>query len=165
MQTKTRAKHTPLGKALEACGLTYPELATALGISIGTVNSKMTGRSRFTAAQARHLEREYGAEGVALVAEVERAFRIFRQGETQAEMDARRRESIQLVLVEDRVVEPDIMLRDDGRVDYFEPDDPNDTELYTIDEWKARFGEPGMASDRHGRMLGYFSTDPDYCEE
>ena len=161
----TRAKNSRAGRALEACGMNYADLATTLGISIGTVNNKMLGRSRFTAEQARHLQREYGAEGVALVDAVETAFRVFRQGETQAEMDERRRETIQLVLVEDRVVEPDIMLRDDGRVDYFEPDDANDTELYTIDEWKARFGEPGMASDRHGRMLGYFSTDPDYCEE
>ena len=39
------------------------------------------------------------------------------QRQKQEEMDARRRESIQLVLVEDRVVEPDIMLRDDGTVE------------------------------------------------
>lgn len=161
----TRAKNSRAGRALEACGMNYADLATTLGISIGTVNSKMHGRSRFTAEQARHLEREYGADGAALVDAVDTAFRIFRQGETQAEMDERRRETIQLVLIEDRVVEPEIIMRDDGTVIYVEPDDPNDTATYTIDEWKARFGEPGMASDRHGRMLGYFSTDPDYCEE
>lgn len=160
----TRAKKTAAGRALEACGMNYADLATTLGISIGTVNNKMLGRSRFTAEQARHLEREYGADGVALVAEVVRAFRIFRQGETQVEMDERRRETIQLVLVEDRVVEPDIITRDDGSVIYVEPDDPNDTATYTIEDWKARFGEPGMASDRHGRMFGYFATEPDYCE-
>lgn len=36
--------------------------------------------------------------------------------------------------------------------------------LYTIEEWKAKFGEPGLATDVHGRMMGFFPTEPDFCE-
>ena len=35
---------------------------------------------------------------------------------------------------------------------------------YTIDEWKRLFGEPGSGADIHGRMNGYFPTEPEYCE-
>jgi hypothetical protein len=42
--------------------------------------------------------------------------------------------------------------------------------LYTIEQWKERFGEPGggVTHDRHGRVHGiggaYFATEPDFCE-
>ena len=36
--------------------------------------------------------------------------------------------------------------------------------LYTIEEWKAKFGEPGLAQDQSGRVMGYFTTEPEFCE-
>jgi hypothetical protein len=42
--------------------------------------------------------------------------------------------------------------------------------LYTIEEWKAKFGQPGggVTHDQHGRAYGigsaYFPTEPDFCE-
>lgn len=40
-------------------------------------------------------------------------------------------------------------------------------ELVTIDEWKKRYGTPGDGTglDINGRILGYFATEPDFCED
>ena len=45
-----------------------------------------------------------------------------------------------------------------------EPEEEDDGKSYTIEEWKARFGEPGPLTDVHGRVWEYFSTEPDFCE-
>lgn len=34
----------------------------------------------------------------------------------------------------------------------------------TIEEWKEQYGEPKMACDIFGRILGTFPTEPDFCE-
>ena len=149
-----------IGEALKDAGMTYAELGTALGISMGTVNAKMSGRSRFTFAQAEHLRREYGAKGEALVEASEMMFRAFSSGnaEERRKVTAKGRAG----LLEDDGVEVDYWPNADGTVTHYEDGEPG---LFTIDEWKARYGEPGMAADQHGRVMGYFTTEPDYCED
>ena len=41
----------------------------------------------------------------------------------------------------------------------------SDDQLYTIIEWKFRFGMPGRHVDAQGREFGVFATDPDYLDE
>ena len=38
-------------------------------------------------------------------------------------------------------------------------DDELDECTYTIDEWRARFGEPGTHVDVHGRQFGAYATE------
>ena len=35
-----------------------------------------------------------------------------------------------------------------------------DGKLYTIEEWRALFGEPGSSQGANGRVEGYFQTEP-----
>jgi transcriptional regulator with XRE-family HTH domain len=149
-----------IGEALENTGMTYADLGTALGISMGTVNSKMSGRSRFTYAQAEHLRREYGREGAALVEASEMMFRAIQSGSAEERRKVTAKGRAQLL--EDDGVEVDYWPNADGTVTHYEDGEPGE---WTIDEWKARFGMPGMAADQHGRMMGYFTTEPDYCED
>ena len=40
-------------------------------------------------------------------------------------------------------------------------------QLISIDEWKRLYGTPGDGTglDVNGRVLGYFTTEPDFCED
>jgi plasmid maintenance system antidote protein VapI len=40
-----------------------------------------------------------------------------------------------------------------------------DGKLYTIEEWRALFGEPGSSQGANGRAEGYFQTEPCFIGE
>lgn len=44
-------------------------------------------------------------------------------------------------------------------------DDQGDIVYLTIDEWKKLYGQPGSGADINGRINGYLTTEPDYCED
>jgi len=44
------------------------------------------------------------------------------------------------------------------------PRTPRDDKV-TIDEWKRLYGEPGPLTDQHGRIWGYYPTEPCFCED
>lgn len=44
-------------------------------------------------------------------------------------------------------------------------DDEGDIVKVPIDEWKRLYGEPGPLTDQHGRIWGYFPTEPCFCED
>jgi hypothetical protein len=145
-------------RRLNAAGLTIPGFAELLGVSHGAARKFVHGERRINATHARCLVDTLGDDGAAIVDAMNARY-----------AELRPKTPFKAVLFDDDdYVTPsadwETWVRADGTVVYVEPDDPNDTATYTIDEWKARFGEPGMASDRHGRMWGYFATDPDYCE-
>jgi len=159
--TNTTQPRSIAGEALLRIGLTYRELQDLLGVHIGTVNAKMNGRSRFTKTQRDTLYKKYGEDGQALVDAVEAMFRAYVSGtqEERRKLSAAGRAEAAASNTRDGA---NIWPLADGSVLITEDGDP---ELLTIDEWKARYGEPGLASDRHGRMMGYFTTEPDYCED
>ena len=41
--------------------------------------------------------------------------------------------------------------------------DEHDEQLYSIEDWKRLFGEPGLAWDVNGRMWGAFPSEPCFC--
>ena len=42
----------------------------------------------------------------------------------------------------------------------------DDIEYLPIEEWKAKYGEPGGGSpDQNGRIWGFFPTEPCFCED
>ena len=45
-------------------------------------------------------------------------------------------------------------------------DDNGDIVYYPISEWIEKYGRPGnpTGTDQHGRVLGSFPTEPDFCE-
>lgn len=43
--------------------------------------------------------------------------------------------------------------------------DEHDGKVYSIDEWKRLFGEPGTLWDANGRIWGVFPSEPCFCEE
>ena len=45
------------------------------------------------------------------------------------------------------------------------PDADWDGELYTIEEWRLRFGAPGSSQGRHGRVEGYYPSEPCFIGE
>ena len=45
------------------------------------------------------------------------------------------------------------------------PDADWDGELYTIDEWRRRFGAPGSSQGQHGRVEGYYPSEPCFIGE
>ena len=45
------------------------------------------------------------------------------------------------------------------------PDADWDGELYTIDEWKRLFGVPGSSQGQHGRVEGYYPSEPCFIGE
>jgi hypothetical protein len=46
-------------------------------------------------------------------------------------------------------------------------DDQGDVVLIPIEEWKALYGLPGNGTgvDQHGRINGFFPTEPCFCED
>lgn len=40
-----------------------------------------------------------------------------------------------------------------------------DGELYTIAEWRRRFGAPGSSQGQHGRVEGYYPSEPCFLGE
>ena len=40
-----------------------------------------------------------------------------------------------------------------------------DGETYTIDEWRRRFGAPGSSQGQHGRVEGYYPSEPCFLGE
>ena len=152
-----RITTNPITALIHEAGLTIADLARILEASHGGCRKYIDGERRISATHVRCLVAELGDTGQEIADALEARYWSLRPDKVE-----------RLVLFDDGAATPieecDYFIRDDGRVVYVEPDDPNDTATYTIEEWKARFGEPGMASDRHGRMLGFFSTDPDYCE-
>ena len=45
------------------------------------------------------------------------------------------------------------------------PDADWDGELYTVEEWKRLFGVPGSSQGRHGRVEGYYPSEPCFIGE
>jgi hypothetical protein len=45
------------------------------------------------------------------------------------------------------------------------PDADWDGELYTIEEWRRRFGAPGSSQGQHGRVEGYYPSEPCFIGE
>ena len=45
------------------------------------------------------------------------------------------------------------------------PDADWDGELYTIAEWRRRFGAPGSSQGLHGRVEGYYPSEPCFLGE
>jgi hypothetical protein len=147
----------PITMLLHAEGLTIQDLARILETSHGGANKFVAGERRINATHKRCLIVELGEVGEQVADLLEERYAAMRPEKVE-----------RLVLFDDTptpLAECDYYMRSDGRVVYMEPDDPTaPIELYTIGEWKKRFGEPGMASDQHGRMMGFFATEPDFCE-
>lgn len=148
----------PATIALRAVGLSIPQFADLIGVSRGAARKIVDGERRINATHAQCLVDTFGDDGQAIVDATQTRYR-----------ERRPRHDFKPVLfdMDDYAVAPveyESWVRCDGTVVWMLPDDPNDTETYTITEWKSRFGQPGAAADRHGRMFGYFTTEPDYCE-
>jgi hypothetical protein len=45
------------------------------------------------------------------------------------------------------------------------PDDDWDGARYTISEWRRRFGVPGSSQGQHGRVEGFYPTEPCFIGE
>jgi hypothetical protein len=161
MMTKTYQPRSVAGEVTDRIGITYRDLGNLLGVSMGTVNSKMAGRSRFTATQCGILLAEYGDDGQALIDAVDQLVRAIQSNSREERMKVQAAGRAPVPLAEDGVLRPNVWPRADGTVIITEDGEPGEL---TIDEWKARWGEPGLAADRHGRMMGYFATEPEYCE-
>ena len=129
---------------LDEQGIRKGRLADTLGVSTVALSKYICGARRLNADQRHAIEAEHVLVARSLIAAFDAARKDW---ESAKPIRAKRGEAVPM---NERVV------------DIVEPDDGV---WYTIDEWKARFGEPGSGADVHGRMNGYFSTEPDYCEE
>jgi hypothetical protein len=128
---------------LEERGIPKVALADVCGIGPQQLSKYVCGARRLNAEQRRAIEAEYAM----VAAEVIGAFDAAREAwQSTAPVGMSR----PIPPMNERIVDTD---------------EPDDGEWYTIDEWKRRFGEPGLAVDANGRMMGYFATEPDYCEE
>jgi hypothetical protein len=132
---------------LEERGIRKVALADVCGVGPQQLSKYVCGARRLNAEQRRAIEAEYAMVAAEVIGAFDAARASWESG---------------CPVGKSRPVAP----MDERVVEIAEPDDG---EWYTIDEWKARFGEPGGAHDASGRAIGcgraYFATEPDYCEE
>lgn len=137
----------PVTVFLEERGIKKTRLADTFGVGRTQLSKYVCGARRLTSQQRRSIMIEWPKDALELLD----LFDAARKG-WESHQPLRVSRPAPKVTAEEKTLEP-------------EDDDDDDGESYTIEEWKARFGEPGPLTDVHGRVWGYFSTEPDFCEE
>lgn len=137
-------KPNAVSEFLEARGISKARLADVCGVGPVQLSKYVCGARRLNAEQRAAIEVEFGADGAEMIVVFDEARRVW---ESSQPIRGARKPPVPMV---EREVDPP---------------EPDDGVWYTIEEWKAKFGEPGHLVDVHGRVWGYFSTEPDFCEE
>ena len=122
---------------------TPAQVGRVLGCGELQVTKYLTGYRRLSATQSSYLRREFGAPAEALIDACNAAW--VRQNE------------------------PELVRRDVPKVvRTLAPrpaDDDWDGSLYTILEWRRRFGAPGSSQGQHGRVEGFYPSEPCFIGE
>jgi hypothetical protein len=138
-------KPNPVSVFLEERGIKKTRLADTCGVGPVQLSKYVCGARRLTGEQRRSIMVEWPKDAEELIV----LFDLARRG-WQDQQPLRFSRPAARVALEESTREPEA--------------EPDDGESYTIEEWKERFGEPGLFADVHGRVWGYFATDPDFCE-
>lgn len=134
---------SPARVIMYANAWTPAQVGRVLGCGELQVTKYLTGYRRLSAIQSSYLRREFGAPAEALIDACNAAW--IRQNE------------------------PEVVRRDAPKVVRIlasrAPDDDWDGARYTISEWRRRFGVPGSSQGQHGRVEGFYPSEPCFIGE
>ena len=131
-------------------GIDPDEMASLVGCGRDKLSRYMTGERRITAGARHRVIARFGPSIQILITAIDQA-RVDMEdrnpwdrelGRRRRRIDDDRREAREPPLVSTHVF-----------------DDELDECTYTIDEWRARFGAPGLHADVHGRQFGAYTTE------
>ena len=131
-------------------GIDPDEMASLVGCGRDKLSRYMTGERRITAGARHRVIARFGPSIQILITAIDQA-RVDMEdrnpwdrelGRRRRRMDDDRREAREPPLVSVHVFD----------------DDPAGC-TYTIDEWRERFGVPGLHADVHGRQFGAYATE------
>jgi hypothetical protein len=139
----SKREPTPARIIVNEMGVSNEQLGIVLRCQYGQVHKYLGGHRRLGPGQQTALVSEYGDAAHRLIEACAQAFAI-----TNAERPFRLATSNEVT----RDYAAERRSEDDG-------------ERITIDEWKARYGEPGSGADTHGRIGGVFASEPCFIGE
>lgn len=131
-------------------GIDPDEMASLVGCGRDKLSRYMTGERRITAGARHRVIARYGPSIQILLTAIDQA-RLDTEdrnpwdrelGRRRRRIDEDRREACEPPLVSVHVF-----------------DDGTDDCMYTIAEWRERFGAPGTHVDVHGRQFGAYTTE------
>ncbi|MSO48187.1 MAG: hypothetical protein EXQ67_08935 [Thermoleophilia bacterium] len=126
------------------------EMATLVGCGRDKLSRYMVGERRITAGARHRVIARFGPSIQILIDAIDQA-RMDMEDRNPYDRDLGRRRR--------RIDDERREAREPPLVSVHVFDDDPDGELFTIDEWRARFGEPGSHGDVHGRQLASYPTE------
>jgi plasmid maintenance system antidote protein VapI len=127
--------------------LTHDRVARAIGCARPQLTKYLNGVRPISSMMRTKLEREFGTDGVTLINLCSEAHRAKDEG-TRANAGIKK-QTAKRTRTKNHLPQP------------------YDGPWFTISEWRAKFGEPGCSSrsDPHGRVEGFFPTEPCFLGE
>jgi hypothetical protein len=122
---------------------TPAQVGRVLGCGELQVTKYLTGYRRLSAIQSSYLRREFGPSAEQLIDACNAAFV--------------RQDTPSIVKREG----PKVLASGAANA----PDSDWDGALYTISEWRRRFGVPGSSQGQHGRVEGFYPSEPCFIGE
>jgi len=140
----------PAGQIMLERNIGPDGMASLVGCGRDKLSRYMTGERRLTAGARHRVIARFGPSIQILIAAIDQArLDLEDRNPWDRELGRRRR----------RVDDIRKVAQDPPLVSVHVFDDGTDDCMYTITEWRERFGAPGSHADVHGRQFGAYTTE------